>query len=512
MSTLSSLQHLSDGEFHRLGDHLLRRIDARYRSLRSYGINERGRSIKGQPDSYVGDSPGHCTIAVQYTVQRANWWSKVVDDVKEAVEASDQLQEIVAVIPHNRDRDGPRKAGKDWLTQAKHAAESRSFRLIDGVELAGLLDEKHQDLRHEYLSIPYSRLNGESILASARSATQEVLDILRAGGRFQPERYVHRFADAELYRLWQLSLRCDDSNERRERARMIAFVDDSGTGKTSLVCSFASALALVVPTLLIQARDLSCDAEDALVRHAMSLLQGVLEPHTRASEEVAITRNMPGRVPLTVVLDGLDEIHDPRALKRAVTCWLRSRLGERSVLIATARPDFWKGCSDPEWTQWMPVAKTRGVLPGVSTVGDIGESRPDETCFRLPGLLSDDELNRAWQRSGRDTRSLYELPPSTRNELRHAFTLRVYLDLTQAHSQTPPKPTRSSLIDLWLRRRLETESARLPRCSAEMLAKNLKLIAKRLDTEASSSLSVDQLTEIDRFDPVNPPGPAMPST
>src|SRR5262245_8467470 len=88
MSTLEALQRLYDGEFHSLGDALLRRLAPTYRLLRTHGLNEAGESIKGQPDSYVGETATSCTVAVCYTVQRSGWWRKVVDDVKEAVAAS----------------------------------------------------------------------------------------------------------------------------------------------------------------------------------------------------------------------------------------------------------------------------------------------------------------------------------------------------------------------------------------------------------------------------------------
>ena len=88
MSTIDEIQQLSDGKFHSLGDDLLRRLEQRYRRLRTHGLNARGESIKGQPDSYVGDTAATASIAVCYTVQRASWWNKVIADVRAAVVAS----------------------------------------------------------------------------------------------------------------------------------------------------------------------------------------------------------------------------------------------------------------------------------------------------------------------------------------------------------------------------------------------------------------------------------------
>jgi len=64
MGTLDEIQRLSDGKFHLLGDDLLRRLETRYRRLRTHGLNERGESIKGQPDSYVGDTAATASVAV----------------------------------------------------------------------------------------------------------------------------------------------------------------------------------------------------------------------------------------------------------------------------------------------------------------------------------------------------------------------------------------------------------------------------------------------------------------
>ena len=121
MGTLDEIQHLSDGKFHALGDELLRRLETRFRRLRTHGLNARGESIKGQPDSYVGETASAASIAVCYTVQRAGWWNKVVEDVREAVAASPVSTEVVVMLPHNVDRDGPKDKRIDWLSRASAA-------------------------------------------------------------------------------------------------------------------------------------------------------------------------------------------------------------------------------------------------------------------------------------------------------------------------------------------------------------------------------------------------------
>jgi HEAT repeat protein len=512
MSTLDALRLLSDGKFHRLGDDLLRRLEPRYRRLRTHGLNEEDESIKGQPDSYVGDTANSCTVAVCYTTERQGWWNKVVQDVKDVVSTSPSVEEIVAVIPHNADRDGPKKASVDWLSKARAGAGAASFRLIDGRDLSHYLDTDHQDLRYEHLRIPYSRLSAASILASSRIGTASALEAIRASGRYDPTRYAARSADRELYHLWQSCLREDrlSGGGRIAPVRMIGLVNDSGVGKTSLICSFAESLAAVLPVLLVQARDLSLATEDALVAHTIHALQGVLEPAVRVAEEAALTKHLAGAMPLTLILDGLDEAHNPDAVRKAITFWLRSRLGQVSVLIVTSRPEFWRTCHDLFWKRWMPRPATADSRSPVKVSG----SSPDDAAAldgeaRLPDRFTDAELEAAWVRAGQQRADLYALRAEAREELRHPFTLRVYLDLCSQGGSRPPVVTRSDLMESWLSQRLQAEAVPTERITPQHFQQALRIVATRIDAAKSGSISVDELRDAPRFDPTHPPGPVV---
>ena len=239
MTTHDALRKLSDAKFHALGDDVLRRLEPRYYRLRTHGLNAAGRSIKGQPDSYVGNTAAACSIAVCYTTQKQRWWKKVIDDIAEARAASPAVEEIVAVIPHNVDRDGPAGNEKnEWQARAAEAAGSASLRLIDGREIAQLLDDDFQDIRYEHLGLPYSRISASSILQAAQLGTSATVEAIRSSGRYDPDRYIQRRADHEVYDLWQRCLKKESEEEdgrRVFRVRFIALVNDAGIGKTSLV-------------------------------------------------------------------------------------------------------------------------------------------------------------------------------------------------------------------------------------------------------------------------------------
>jgi hypothetical protein len=510
MGTLDEIQRLSDGKFHLLGDDLLRRLETRYRRLRTHGLNDRGESIKGQPDSYVGDTAATCSVAVCYTVQRFGWWNKVVEDVREAVAASPMATEVVVVIPHNADRDGPKDKSIDWLSEARATAGKAAVRVIDGRDISRLLDTDHQDLRYEHLGIPYSRLSGRSILAGCRITSLATIDSIKTSGRYDPGRYSPRSADRELYRLWQAVFwHGHDSDRRVAPVRFIALVNDSGVGKTSLVCEFTRTLGTVLPVLLVQARDLMFGSEDSLVASVIHAIQGFLDPAARVIEEAALSKHLAGSAPLTVVLDGLDEAHDSEAVRRAITYWLRAKLCQTSILIATSRREFWRTCVDPSWVRWMPNPNPDDRSPvKVAERSQVEQSDP-VAGVRLPDRFSEEELEAAWLRAGRPRPELFTLPAEAREELRHPFTLRVFLDLRTQEGHPPRTVTRAALLERWLNHRLDAEALPSERITRSHFQQALRMVASRIAETNAGSVSVDGLAGVPRFDPSHPPGPVL---
>ncbi len=513
MTTLERLQELDDGKFHFLCDALLRRLESRYCRLRTHGLNDQGVSIIGQPDSYVGETANSCTIAFCYTVQKKGWRNKVVEDVKEAVAASQGVQEIVVAIPHNADRDdGPKEKSIDWLKDARAAAGKASFRVVDGRDIVRLLDAEHQDLRHQHLGLPYSRLCGQSILASCQGANEEAIAELIASGRYGPARYTSREADRELFRLWQRALRPEtkEGSSGHGPTLLIPLVNDAGVGKTSLLAAFVRSLGSVQTAVLVQARNLSFTSEDSLVAHVIHVLQGVLDSKVRLEEEVAITHHMAAGTPLTVVLDGLDEAKDAASVRKAITYWLKSKLGQASILIVSSRPEFWKVCVDRGWTRWMHRESLDDRTPMTTARRSSVERTDPVDGIHLPDRFSEGELEAAWLRAGRSREHLFVLPSETRDELRHPFTLRVYLDLFSVDSVPAGPITRAELLEIWLNRLLDAEEDREERLTRQLFQKALRDIATLLADSNAGSLCIDDLTvDVPRFDKIHPPGPVV---
>jgi len=503
MTTLEKLQGLDDGQFHQLADAILKRVESRYNELRTHGVNDKGISIKGQPDSYVGNSARSCSIAFCYTVETKDWWNKICDDLVKAVKVSSNLQEIVIALPRDVDREGPKDKKIDWEQRIRTAANNKPCSIYDGRKLSGFLDEKYQDLRYEYLGIPFSRLSSAAIMTSCHTVNLAVIGDLIAKGRYDPQHYVLREADDQLKQLWR------EAFGSKKGCRLIPIVNDSGVGKTSLLCSFVESSGASVPVLLMQARDCGFHTEDALVRIVMQKLQGVLSPTLQMQEEVALTKVISSIGVLTVVLDGLDEVRNSTNVGQALKFWLESAIGRASILIVSSRPDFWRRCSEKSWERW--IAPTKSNDRRSASKPDEQTTQPENRILghTLPETFSPNELRLAWNKFGLEKSDLETASNEVRQELSHPLTLRAWVDIFKAGNMPKLPNTRDEIIELWIWCRLEQEADSVSRISKELLWKVMVEIAKRIDAGGETYISVDKLSEVPRFDPAHPPGEAV---
>ena len=101
---------------------------------------------------------------------------------------------------------------------------------------------------------------------------------------------------------------------------------------------------------------------------------------------------------------------------------------------------------------------------------------------------------------------MFALPHEAQDELRHPFTLRIFLDLRIRDGRFPVAVTRAALLEQWLNRRLDSEAVRSERITSSHFQQALRVIAARIGEANSGSVTVDELVDVPRFDPAHPPG------
>ncbi|HJT33065.1 MAG TPA: hypothetical protein VJ783_13570 [Pirellulales bacterium] len=509
--TLEKLQALKAEAFHALCDELLPRIDACYHPIVPHGRNQQGDSIRGQPDSYIGDSAATCRIAIQHTVQKRQWWSKLVDDVIAAKAACPKAEEIVVAVPRDVDREKPSKGnGLNWRESAVSAATPAKLTILNGRALAQQLDGTCQDLRLNYLGIPVSRLSWDTVLMACQHVTRETLQRLQDLGRYRPNEYLDREFDDRLLFLWQqcllsVSRGCTVS----ERKLLVPLIADSGIGKTSLLARFVDRSSSRIPMLLLLARDLDFDAPHALLRHVMERLQGLMDASAQPAEESHLVSLLAGKTPLTVVVDGLDEAADATGVRKAVNSWAQSRLGQTAVLLVSSRPEFWRTCRDSTWAKLILQDEDHPkAAKSLRHERDI-ESLDPMQGIELPGRFSSSDALRAWSRSNRSEADYWRLPPDVRKELRHPFTMKAAADLIAAGTSIDALQTRSHILAVWVEKRLEAEADMSHRISPSLYRSTLLTMARLAAANDGSWVPVDDLSTLPRFDPAAPPGPVV---
>ena len=196
-------------------------------------------------------------------------------------------------------------------------------------------------------------------------------------------------------------------------------------------------------------------------------------------------------------------------MRKAITFWLGSKLGQASILVVSSRPEFWKVCVDRAWTRWMQSEAPDERTATAATERSSGERTDPAAGIRLPDRFREGELEAAWLRASRSRESLFGLSAESREELRHPFTLRVYLDLSSSGIVLPGRITRAELLEAWLNRRLDLETVAGERLTRQQYQQALRTIANRLAESGAGSLSVDDLAGLPRFDSARPPGPAV---
>jgi hypothetical protein len=123
--------------------------------------------------------------------------------------------------------------------------------------------------------------------------------------------------------------------------------------------------------------------EDGLVACVVQAIQGFLDPTIRIIEEVALSRHFAGSVPLTVVVDGLDECGELAVGDQTVSAYLAD------VLVEFARSERLYRIGAPagrRLTSVVEMLSSERALPGWEEERAFRRYLGDYTLF-MSGLF-----------------------------------------------------------------------------------------------------------------------------
>jgi hypothetical protein len=121
-------------------------------------------------------------------------------------------------------------------------------------------------------------------------------------------------------------------------------VDRAGGGKTNLLCHLAEILGESVPSFFVAARSFAGTTEDEFIKHLSSVYPIGFDP---ILEGVALLG--PRDSNCVLVIDGINEHHDPRAFNAVLKSLVRRYYNKPVQFIVSCRDIYWRYFEDDWW-------------------------------------------------------------------------------------------------------------------------------------------------------------------
>ena len=305
---------MEPGEFHALADDILPWALPALVGLRKHGVNAEGKTRKGVPDSYVGDAPATCRVALEYTTKRTDQAKKVGDDYDAIRRRCPSATVIVLCTSRSL-------VGVDVsANKTKASSDGVVLEIIDGLRLAQYLNER-QDLRFEYLSIPIGAHTLPSLVARGRKVLQARV------ARTLPDHALKNF-------LPRVRASKSLAKRMRDRPGTTLVIAPAGMGKSTWSATEATRYAANRFVMWIPAKRLPFGDPDPIGIQLCQTAYGVADP-ARSLELADLLQRESGAA--CVFVDGIDEVHDFSLVDRAVQSFRESALGAVSHLVLICR-------------------------------------------------------------------------------------------------------------------------------------------------------------------------------
>ena len=315
--TFQELQRIEQGKLHQLGDELLPWHDEMLAGLRPNGLNQEGKTRKGVPDSFVGDTATACRVAVEYSTQKTTIEKKFGGDYAGVRTACPLARYIVLCT--NRSA-----AGVDVSVVRDEAVrDGVTLKIVDGNDLARILFDR-QDLRYLFLGIPIGAHTANSLIG----VTRDRLKVLTIN-KLPPGTSGCLVARPELDRM--LADRTEQSP-----SGMTLVTAPAGMGKSTWSIVSATRQSGAHPVCWMAAVDLPLGDADPIGLAVVQACYGAPEP-ARMNELAELLRRE--RLVLRAYIDAIDESRDYQQFDRAVRMFRAGALGTHTHLILLCRSE-----------------------------------------------------------------------------------------------------------------------------------------------------------------------------
>jgi len=314
-ATFDELQRLDQGKMQALGDELLPGIFPALVGLKPHGLNAEGKTIKGVPDSFVGETPAKARAAVEYTTQASRLDQKLLSDFRSIRKNSPDARTLFLCT--NRSIEGLD------LTQVwnEAAQASVSLEIINGRKLAEWLCTQRQDLRRRYLGIAIGSHTGTSLVQFMRDHLLTMTQGQTTPGtldRFIPRNgldlsIVHRINKGPGFTLLTAS---------------------AGMGKTTWSVEHTRRYSFVEPIVWMVPGDLSVETADPISDRVIMAAYGTPDPGRLV--ELAELLRREGRF-LRIFIDGVDEARDYGRLEHQLRTFRGSAIARYAHVVLLCR-------------------------------------------------------------------------------------------------------------------------------------------------------------------------------
>jgi len=252
---------------------------------------------------------------------------------------------------------------------AAYSTTGKSISYHDLVSLLNLWITKEPNPRYEEIVLKLSEI----------SKKQVETKLLQSGIhlKYETKYYVPRSLEGEIEKLLNLKLSIEKSN-------CFLVLAPAGCGKTNLLCKIASKSVFNRPTFLLTGAQLLIDEDLGLWLSLFDVLNDITKIERRRSSILSILKTLSSLASdvITIVIDAINEYHDPVLLKRELNKFLIEARTLGIAIVASCRDYYWGLFDAPWWNEFLKSSSDNSRKNNKFQLGNFSVEE-SEGAFKL---------------------------------------------------------------------------------------------------------------------------------